>query len=49
MEKLALEDGQKEQLGKMAQWIAQHAENTDPLNHIEWMIKEFREPSWKYY
>jgi hypothetical protein len=39
MEKLALEDGQKEQLGKMAQRIAHHAENTNPLNHVEWMLR----------
>jgi hypothetical protein len=49
VESVAMEDGQKQEILTIAQWIARHAENINPLGRLEWMIKEFKEPGWKYY
>ncbi len=45
----ALEDAQKQEMLGIAEWIARHAENLDPLKHFEWMIKNFKKPSWQYW
>jgi hypothetical protein len=44
----AVQDGQKLEILAIAQWIAQHAENINPLVDFDWMIDEFNDPPWQY-
>lgn len=41
-------DDQKQRMSEISQWIVRHADNIDPLNHVDWMVKQFNEPPWKY-
>ncbi|MBZ5700405.1 MAG: RWP-RK domain-containing protein [Acidobacteriia bacterium] len=41
-------DGQKQEILAIAQWIAQHADNMNPLADFGWMIDEFNDPPWQY-
>jgi hypothetical protein len=41
-------DEEKEKLRKISSWIARHAENINPLDHFDWMIRKFNESTWQY-
>jgi hypothetical protein len=42
------QDSQKREILALAQWIAQHANNLNPLDDFDWMIDEFNDPPWPY-
>ncbi|MGH9717037.1 MAG: hypothetical protein ACRD4R_09975 [Candidatus Acidiferrales bacterium] len=49
LEKAVINDEHKQNLREMADWIAHHAENIDPLAHVDWMIRKFNaRPGWGY-
>ena len=43
-----VQDGQKQEILAIAQWIARHADNMNPLADFDWMIDEFNDPPWQY-
>jgi hypothetical protein len=43
-----VQDGQKQEILAIAQWIARHADNVNPLADFECMIDEFKEPPWSH-
>lgn len=40
----SVQDERKQEILKIAKWIAVHAENLNPLGDFEWMIDEFHDP-----
>jgi len=40
---------QKQEMQAIAEWIAHHADYVDPLTDFDWMVGEFKNPSWQYW
>jgi hypothetical protein len=47
MENTAIQDKEKEELRRISDWIARHADNINPLAHLEWMIRKFNDSPWQ--
>jgi hypothetical protein len=45
----AIEADQKQEIQAIAAWIAHHADYVDPLADFDWMLDEFKNPSWQYW
>jgi hypothetical protein len=42
------DNDEKQMIREIAEWISTHADDTDPLLHFNWMIRQFNDPPYQY-
>jgi len=45
-EQQGVPEEQRQDIRAMAEWAKRHAEFVDPFTHLEWMIRQFKNPLW---